>query len=127
MNTQAVAIALLQREQRYFLQRRSPLAMVFPGLWEFPGGKVEVAESPLEALIRELGEELGWRPARVLPLPRFIHAYKEFEVVLHPFHCSGDFLPRTNLAWGWFLAPEILGLPVLEATGRLVAQTLLAP
>lgn len=53
-----VAAALLDAEQRILLARR-PEGKPLAGLWEFPGGKVEPHESPEQALIREMREELG--------------------------------------------------------------------
>lgn len=41
------------------LMHRRPFDKHHGGLWEFPGGKVEHAEIPIKALIRELQEELG--------------------------------------------------------------------
>ncbi|MCA9626006.1 MAG: NUDIX domain-containing protein, partial [Myxococcales bacterium] len=43
---------------RCLVARRSA-TMSSPHAWEFPGGKVEAGESPTEALVRELDEELG--------------------------------------------------------------------
>ena len=53
-----VAAALSRADGRWLLHRR-PLHKHHGGLWEFPGGKVEKDESPVAALVRELGEELG--------------------------------------------------------------------
>lgn len=53
-----VAAALVDSDRRVLLQQRPP-GKSLAGLWEFPGGKIEPGETPEEALIRELEEELG--------------------------------------------------------------------
>lgn len=116
-----VALALLAREGRWLLQRRDPAAAHLPGLWEFPGGKLEAGETPERALRRELQEELGWAPGALRPLEPLRHAYAERTVVLHPFLAEGPARPHTPLAWGWFTAAEAARLPVPEANGPLVA------
>ena len=53
-----VAAALIDPDGRVLLQQR-PRGKSLPGLWEFPGGKIEPGETPEAALVRELEEELG--------------------------------------------------------------------
>ena len=53
-----VAAALVDGDGRVLVQQRPP-ATPMAGLWEFPGGKIEDAETPESALVRELREELG--------------------------------------------------------------------
>lgn len=53
-----VAVALVDDEDKVLLQQRAP-GRSMAGLWEFPGGKVEVGETPEAALVREIAEELG--------------------------------------------------------------------
>lgn len=52
------AAALIAPDDRVLLQQRPPDRSL-PNLWEFPGGKLEPGESPEQALVRELEEELG--------------------------------------------------------------------
>ena len=54
-----VVAGALQREDGLWLMHKRPAHKQHGGLWEFPGGKVEVSEKQHEALIRELHEELG--------------------------------------------------------------------
>jgi 8-oxo-dGTP diphosphatase len=110
-----VAFALISREGRLFLQRRDPAGAVLPGVWEFPGGKMEPGESPIETLRRELREEVGIEAAEVRALPVLEHAYPEVRVRLHPYRVDTPDEPRAGLAWGWFTPAEAARLPLPEA------------
>ncbi|WP_432067230.1 (deoxy)nucleoside triphosphate pyrophosphohydrolase [Streptomyces sp. C10-9-1] len=66
MTDRVVVAGAVYEEGRLLAARRSaPVELA--GRWELPGGKVEAGEAPEEALVRELGEELG---VEVRPLER---------------------------------------------------------
>jgi 8-oxo-dGTP diphosphatase len=54
-----VAVGVLIRPDGDFLLTSRPTGKVYAGYWEFPGGKLEPGETVLQALQRELQEELG--------------------------------------------------------------------
>ena len=54
-----VAVGVLIRPDGDFLLTSRPAGKVYAGYWEFPGGKLELGETVVQALQRELDEELG--------------------------------------------------------------------
>ena len=64
--TLLVVAGIFVREGRLLLAQRPPGGR-YPGLWEFPGGKVQGGETPEEALVREWVEELDATPAGLEP------------------------------------------------------------
>lgn len=64
-----VALALMAEDGTVLMQQR-PANKAHGGLWEFPGGKLEPGETPEDAIVREIDEELGIsiNPAHLVPL-----------------------------------------------------------
>lgn len=82
------ACALVDVDNRILLAQR-PEGKAMAGLWEFPGGKIEIGETPQEALIRELHEELGiitWETC-LAPLTFASHSYEDFDLLMPLFVC----------------------------------------
>jgi len=61
---------------------------VFQGLWEFPGGKIGVDETPAEALSRELAEELGIEVTQYASFMNLRHEYDDRIVTIEFFIVS---------------------------------------
>jgi 8-oxo-dGTP diphosphatase len=105
------AVALIDRDGRVLLAQR-PEGKSMAGLWEFPGGKVEVGETPEAALIRELEEELGistWKSC-LAPLTFASHAYEDFHLLMPLFICrkwEGMPQPRENQTLKWVRKQEL--------------------
>ncbi len=77
-----VAVGILFNARGEVLLTRRPEHVHQGGLWEFPGGKVEAAETIQAALRRELHEELGITVLSARPLIRIRHAYPDKRVLL---------------------------------------------
>lgn len=83
-----VAVAIFLNSDGTFLLSSRPEGKPYPGYWEFPGGKIESGESVLNALIRELVEELNVTITAATPWFTFMMHYTHATVRLHCWRVS---------------------------------------
>ena len=106
-----VAAAVLIDNQSRLLLAERPKGKPMTGLWEFPGGKIHANETPEQALVRELYEELGLTldPKNLLPLTFASHAYSEFHLLMPVFACrvwQGTPHPKEGQSFAWVKKEE---------------------
>ena len=118
------ACALIDPDGRVLIAQR-PADKQMGGLWEFPGGKVEPGESPEEALIRELAEELGIavKEPCLAPFSFASHNYADFHLLMPLYICrrwEGEPQAKEHTALKWARPRDLKDYPMPPADVPLV-------
>ena len=122
------AVALIDPDRRVLIARR-PQGKSLAGLWEFPGGKVELDERPEAALIRELREELGIAVEEtcLAPFTFASFAYPDFHLLMPLYLCrrwTGVVAARENQTLKWVRPRDLRGYPMPPADAPLIPALL---
>jgi len=119
------ALALFDADGRVLLAQRPP-GKKMAGMWEFPGGKIEVGETPEQALFREMREEVGIEICKscIAPVTFVSHAYDDFHLLMFLYACrKWEGIPHglEGQALTWKYSREMAALPMPPADVPLVA------
>jgi len=92
--------------------------------YEFPGGKIEAGETPVEACRREIFEEVGigiqqWHAFDVIH-----HVYDDVEVFLHLFHATvpEQYLHDIQKPWTWYRRDQLFALNFPKANQAIIQR-----
>ena len=112
-----VVAALIEQEGRVLVaQRRADQTQ--PLAWEFPGGKVEPGESPSQALVREIQEELACSIEVGAVVDVVFFAYDAFDLIMPVYRAmirAGVPLARQVAAVAWVARAELASLAFTPA------------
>jgi len=120
------AAALIDVDGRVLLARR-PDGKTMAGQWEFPGGKLAQGETPEQALVRELHEELGIdvTASCLAPLAFASHDYDHFHLLM-PLYAlrqwRGEVRAQEGQALAWVAKDRLADYPMPPADIPLIAQ-----
>ena len=120
-----VVAAALIREDGAILLTQRPAGKSMAGLWEFPGGKLEAGETPEQALVRELKEELGISidPTALKPLTFASHSYESFHLLMPLYICRqwpGSISPQEGQETAWVKPEQLASYPMPPADLPLI-------
>lgn len=120
-----VAAGIIRRDERVLAARRASGEQA--GLWELPGGKIEEGESPLEALRRELREELGCELAVAWLYDTVEYDHPAFHLSMDCFACDlaagsePEANERVHSELRWLAREEVADVDWLPADRDLMA------
>ncbi len=120
-----VVAAVIKKEGKYLcMQRGLNKYDYISKKFEFPGGKIEKGESEIDALHREINEELNIKIEIKGKLITVNHTYNDFSITMHCFMCCTDaeFISlKDHIDYKWLTKGQLIHLdwaaadiPVLE-------------
>lgn len=116
-----VAAAIIKNENQIFVTQRGYGA--FKDGWEFPGGKIEKGETPEQALIREIREELDTEIEIGELVDIVEYDYPDFHLTMHCFLCtvkSGNLVLKEHEAAKWLTKETLHSVDWLPADKDLI-------
>lgn len=100
-----VVAAVVCRKGKYLCMQKGQTKYEYTSYkFEFPGGKVEVGETPQQALKRELLEEMNYRIEVLEELTKVEYVYPDFSISLQAFLCEAldpEFKMNEHVAFQW--------------------------
>ncbi len=119
-----VAVGLIFHGGRLLILRRDDRQML-GGLWEFPGGKLESGETPVQAVEREVREETGLNVQAGALIGVIRHAYSHFRLTMHAYCCrlteAGMPVVVTERPHVWALADDLPKYAFPKANHKIFA------
>ena len=123
MKTVRVVAAIIIENDKVFATHRG--YGEFKDGWEFPGGKIEPGETPEEAIVREIKEELDTEVEVIELLDTVEYDYPNFHLSMGCFICkikSGDLVLKEHEAAKWLTKDTLGSLEWLPADMGLVGE-----
>ena len=122
-HTLIVVVAAVIEHDDHFLLTLRPEGTHLAGHWEFPGGKCYPHESHVEALRRELHEELDIAGRVGDRIFQVTHRYSDRSVELHFYRCEFDGEPKPMIGQQieWIPRTRLRELPFPDADTELIA------
>lgn len=119
-----VVVAAVVEEDGAFLVTRRPDGAHLAGLWEFPGGKIDPAETHADALRREMREELDTDVEVRELVFEVTHAYPDRTVALFFYRCTlhGEPRPLLGQQMRWVTRTELPSLGFPPADEELIRK-----
>ena len=116
-----VAVSVIEYKNKILITKRLNKNFL-PGLWEFPGGKIEKNETAIQTIIREVKEETNLTVSNPIFLGNIKHKYSHFGVNISLFISFPKSIKSLNLSqeYRWIRMKDILNYPLPKANHKML-------